>query len=390
MSALHDRIIRHGTEANLVRATLLYACLIFLSCFTNAQADGVTLTLGWEPDTFSSTIVYYNYNNTLTYSCISNTFSQTATITGYIGNPTSINIPNTIGTRTVMAIGPSAFAGCSGLTNITMPGMVTSIGNLAFANCTGLTTVTLSSSVTSMGSGVFSNCSGLTSVTLPSNVASVGDDLFSGCTSLKSITIPGSVNYVGANAFSGCTGLTRAYFNGNAPAYFGGNVFTGTDPNFTIYYCPEATGFTTPTWNGYATSNTLNTFESWRYKHFTAAELYANTISGAIGTSSNGDVPNLLKYALNMNTSTSSTAQLPQANVQDNAMSMTFTQLKTTADILYVPEVSTDLVNWYSDASHISQVSSADYGSTLSVTVKSLLPPSTNPKQYMRLRVVQP
>jgi hypothetical protein len=69
------------------------------------------------------------------------------------------NLPNT-----VTSIGCSAFAGCSGLTEITIPNSVTSIKNGAFFNCTGLATITIPSSVTSVESSVFYNCTHLNSI----------------------------------------------------------------------------------------------------------------------------------------------------------------------------------------------------------------------------------
>jgi hypothetical protein len=45
--------------------------------------------------------------------------------------------------------------------------------------------------------------------------------------------------------------LTGAYFQGNAPSRFGTFVFSGAAPNFSIYYPSTASGWTTPTWQGY-------------------------------------------------------------------------------------------------------------------------------------------
>ena len=43
------------------------------------------------------------------------------------------------------SIGDSAFSGCSGLTEITLPASLTSIGSNAFSNCSNLATVTIES-----------------------------------------------------------------------------------------------------------------------------------------------------------------------------------------------------------------------------------------------------
>jgi hypothetical protein len=45
--------------------------------------------------------------------------------------------------------------------------------------------------------------------------------------------------------------LTSAFFLGNAPSGFGSTVFYAAAPNFSIYYPPTASGWSTPTWQGY-------------------------------------------------------------------------------------------------------------------------------------------
>ena len=151
----------------------------------------------------------------------------------------------------VTEIGDSAFYNCTSLTSVTIPEGVTSIGSGAFGGCTGLTSVTIPASVDEIGDWAFSDCTGLMSVTIPEGVTSIGDGAFSGCTGLTSVTIPEGVTSIGGGAFYGCTSLTSAEFLGNAPELGGSVVFGRVDDHFIIYYHAGATGWTTPTWNGY-------------------------------------------------------------------------------------------------------------------------------------------
>ena len=117
---------------------------------------------------------------------------------------TELTLPNS-----VTSIGGNAFEGCSGLTELTLPNSVTSIGNAAFVDCSGLTELILPNSVTSIGDSAFEGCSGLTELILPSSVTSIGDCAFYGCTGLTELILPNSVRSIGDIAFTYCSGLEK-------------------------------------------------------------------------------------------------------------------------------------------------------------------------------------
>lgn len=112
----------------------------------------------------------------------------------------------------VRTIGYSAFRQCYSLTGITIPSSVSSIGDWAFSNCPNLTTVNFSEGLVSIGSSAFYEDAALTSASLPSTLQTIGDHAFRGCTALGSIFIPASVESVGSYAFAMCRSASSVSF----------------------------------------------------------------------------------------------------------------------------------------------------------------------------------
>jgi len=116
-------------------------------------------------------------------------YGGAATVTGWTGSPTVLNVPSTENGHPVTSIQYDAFFDCYSLNTITITNSVTSIGFQAFYRCTSLTNVIIGTNVTSIGYGAFTYCSSLTSITFPRSVTSLGTGLFPGCTSLTTITV---------------------------------------------------------------------------------------------------------------------------------------------------------------------------------------------------------
>ena len=244
------------------RMLLLYASML-LALSTTVQAQNYTYTTNF-PDT------------------------NTVTITGYVGPGGDIEIPGSIGGKTVVSIGPMAFYQEYALTSVSIPYTVTSIaaqafaesykitnmiigagvisiGNWAFSGCSGLTLIDIPSSVTSIGDRVFYNCGGLTNIIFPNSVTHLGVEMFHYCFALRSavvgngvtdisdglfefcwgtlqrVTIGCNVTNVGPSAFRGDSDLSGVYFIGNAPGVHA-SAFTNA-PNVVVYYLPGATGW---------------------------------------------------------------------------------------------------------------------------------------------------
>ena len=204
-------------------------------------------------------------SNTLVVGCKNTIIPNSVTSIGYgfagCGGLTSVTIPNS-----VKSIGGWAFSNCSGLSSIVVengnpiydsrdgcnaiiekssntlvvgckntiiPNSVTSIGYRAFEGHSGLTSLTIPNSVTSIGTNAFYECSGLISLIIPNSVTSIGEFAFSGCSGLTSLTIPNSVTYINRFAFQNCSGLTSVTSLNTTPPYADGSTFSNY--NATLY-----------------------------------------------------------------------------------------------------------------------------------------------------------
>lgn len=147
----------------------------------------------------SITVEKGNENYDSRYDC--NAIIETSTNTLILGCQNTV-IPND-----VVAIGGSAFDGCSDLTSIVIPQSVTEIGNAAFLGCSNLTSIEIPTSVKTIGGWVFQDCSSLSSISIPSSVTTIGVGAFSGCKDLTSIVIPAGVSTIEDYTFGKCLKL---------------------------------------------------------------------------------------------------------------------------------------------------------------------------------------
>ena len=91
------------------------------------------------------------------------------------------------------------------LTGVTDWGRTPTLPDVAFANCTALQEVTLPGDMKVIGASAFSGCAALTKVNL-SQVTWINLNAFWGCTSLETLALD-NVTEIGREAFYGCTGL---------------------------------------------------------------------------------------------------------------------------------------------------------------------------------------
>ncbi len=136
------------------------------------------------------------------------------------------------------SIGASAFAGCNGLANISIPASVETIGASAFSSCTALSVVSFADkcALTALNNHTFFSCL-LESIHIPAKVATMSSTTFDGCKALQSVTfepnseltkienstfesfpalqsieIPANVETIGGSAFKDCKMLSNVTF----------------------------------------------------------------------------------------------------------------------------------------------------------------------------------
>ena len=79
-------------------------------------------------------------------------------ITGYIGNSSNVNIPESIDGNLVTVIGQDAFKDCADMVSVIIPASVGSIQESAFYGCSGLTNLTLPDGLVFVGDYAFQGC----------------------------------------------------------------------------------------------------------------------------------------------------------------------------------------------------------------------------------------
>ena len=182
----------------------------------------------------------------------------------YVGHDAQIVVPQSIRGYAVCGVSKRAFAGCTTMTELTLPEGVAYVGDHAFEGCTALSAVILPESLAVLGQGVFRSCGALRKIRIvpenghyelragvlfsrdgmllchpaglpaeeynvPEGVRGIGAYAFFGCACLRRVTVPQSVERIGDRAFEGCVRLGEVRLPAAEPE-MGKDVFAG---------CPE-------------------------------------------------------------------------------------------------------------------------------------------------------
>lgn len=310
-------------------------------------------------------------------------------------NLISANIGNN-----VTSIGSATFENCSNLTIVMIGNHVTSIGSDSFYQCSNLTSVTIPASVATIGGGAFSDCTSLTSVFFSGNAPTAGSGVFSADNNPTVYHLPAATGWsssfagvptvvfmnqpivttqpVGAVVLAGTnTTFTLAVNSTTTPSYQW-QVSTNGGATWTNVTSSPYSGTTTATLtitsanatllgdqyraaitNSVATTNstpvslvvgTSTAKLTWLQTYFTSTQLGNPAIVGDMAEPVGDGMPNLLKYAFNLNPLQDGHASLPQPTY--SAGILTLTVPAPQPDLTYTVEASTDLIHWSTAGVH--------------------------------------
>ncbi|MCR5123184.1 MAG: leucine-rich repeat domain-containing protein [Ruminococcus sp.] len=98
---------------------------------------------------------------------------------------------------------PQIFENCTALESVNLAAYDT-LPQFLFAGCSALTEVTVPNGTRVISEGAFQNCLGLETVKLPDSLKEIHNNAFAGCTCLKEVQMGSQVEAIGTNAFADC------------------------------------------------------------------------------------------------------------------------------------------------------------------------------------------
>lgn len=143
------------------------------------------------------------------------------TVTGYLGYPTEIVIPETFNGNNVTGISGDAFLNCKSLKSITISAGITRIPDGVFGGCENLVSINIAEEnpvyrsegecvIERQTNTVIAACN---ASTIPDGVSVIGRSAFANCNRIKAIAIPETVTEIDDGAFEGCGALERFTVN---------------------------------------------------------------------------------------------------------------------------------------------------------------------------------
>ena len=153
----------------------------------------------------------------------------------------------------------------------------------------------------------------------------------------------------------------------------------------------QGTGWNSLTEVQFTGSATVGTYADYAALNFTPAQLADPAVSGALACPAGDGVTNLMKYSQGLAPLTNASAGgVPTVQRTNGYLTLTYVRLKNTTDLIYTPQVCTDLNTWQSGAAYTTQVSATDLDATRQqVVVRSNAPVAGSRAGFMRLSVTR-
>lgn len=181
---------------------------------------------GW----YSADHKYYDADVTLEVNDLVVTLSVTEKgftvqdneITGYTGDKVVVTLPGYYNKKPVFSVGEEAFKANDSIEVVIFSSPIKVIKPSAFSGCTKLSEVVLSDSVETVGEKAFYECKVLDTLSLDSaGLKEIGDYAFFGCEALTEVLVPQNVKTIGLGAFGfkqslNISGTTRSLYNNTA------------------------------------------------------------------------------------------------------------------------------------------------------------------------------
>lgn len=151
-------------------------------------------------------------------------------ISKFRGEAEEIVIPENIGKRRIIAIGPNAFAHNTKIKKLSIRGDILEIFDSAFEGCSSLSVINLNDSLLRIGNDVFKGCKKIKSITFPSQLKELGSYAFYQCSGLSAVDFNHASLSIGYACFSQCIRLGKVSSVENLVAIdgyaFGGSIFS--------------------------------------------------------------------------------------------------------------------------------------------------------------------
>ncbi len=139
------------------------------------------------------------------------------------------------------------------------------------------------------------------------------------------------------------------------------------------------------------------TFAAWQNEHFTAAQVVSGTVTGDAASPAGDGVPNLIKYAENLDPNVPTTSAFPAVGTTTSGgskyLTLSFRQATAPTDLTFTPQVNSGALGTPSvwAAGGMLLGTPVDNGDgTKTATYQDTVPMSTSaPKRFMRLSVTR-